>query len=83
MFQTVIEMHRHNHWHVYSRVAESVDALLAGKAASGQLRKQLHGKMIVTVQSACNQSAITSRQGDKNSGRWVDNLFHTSKHMAG
>ena len=32
MFQTVLEMHSHEEWYVYTDVIRVVDALLAGKA---------------------------------------------------
>ena len=44
MFHNIVEMHSREKWLVHTDVANSVDALLAGKSARAQLREYLNGK---------------------------------------
>ena len=67
MFQTVVELHSHDFWHVYTNVSESVDALLAGQPAPAQSRKKVDGRFIISMQGP------TARQPCDNS--WGDDLF--------
>ena len=79
MFQTVVEMHSHEEWYVYTDVTRSVDALLAGEAASVQLRRHLDGKMLVTNQQTAGQD-LTQKQDRSNDGAsWISDLLHASK----
>lgn len=79
MFQTVVEMHSHQEWHVYTDVAKNVDALLAGTAAPVQLRKNLSGKMLVRVQEFPSQGSKLKTY--RNHDNWFDDLLHISKSM--
>ena len=79
MFHTVVEMHSHEEWYVYTDVTRSVDALLAGKAASVQLRRHLHGRMLVTNQQTGSQEP-SQRQTKSTAGSdWISDLLHASK----
>lgn len=79
MFQYVIELHSHEEWHVYTDVTRSVDALLAGKAASVQLRRHLHGKMVVTNQETASQDSAQKQASSSDSASWIDDLLHASQ----
>ena len=67
MFQTVVEMHRHDQWHVYTEVADRVDALLSGKPPVSQLRRQIQGKMIIKMHIAPAHGAhVTTSRAQAN-----------------
>lgn len=83
MFQYVIEMHSHEEWHVYTNVTSSVDALLAGKAASVQLRRHLHGKMVVTNQETASQDSGQKIASSNDSAGWIDDLLLASQNVHG
>ena len=81
MFQTVVEMHSHEEWHVYTNVAESVDALLAGKATPVQLRRHINGKMVITTQELASHGSDKKQTRRKAHSSWIDDLFHCSRGM--
>lgn len=63
MFHTAVEMHSHEEWYVYTDVTRSVDVLLAGEAASVQLRRHLDGKMLVSNQQTASQESSPNKLG--------------------
>lgn len=79
MFQTVVEMHSHKEWHVYTDVARHVDALLAGKSAPVQLRRHLHGKMLLSIHEvSCEAPRLKRNRGNDT---WIDDLLHATQAM--
>ena len=77
MFQTVVAMHSHEEWHVYTDVARNVDALLAGKSAPVQLRRRLDNKMVITVQETASESPRL--KWNRSNDTWIDDLLHATK----
>lgn len=58
-FNGVVEMHSHEELYMYTDVTRSVDAL---PAASVQVRRHLHGKMVLTNQQLPVKSPPRSNQ---------------------
>ena len=68
MFQTVVELHSHDFWCVYTNVGGSVDALLAGRPAPAHTRTKLDGRIVINM-----QGSDTTRLWGGNS--WVGDLY--------
>ncbi len=80
MFTTVIEVCSHDRWYVYDKVANSVDALLAGKAVTAQLRKYSNGRMVVSSQYVeTAQQPVPVGDGSAVDLDWIDDLFKAAQ----
>ncbi len=80
MFATVIEVCSHDRWYVYDKVANSVDALLAGKAVTAQLRKYNNGRMVVSSQYVeAAQQPVPGGDGSAVDLDWIDDLFEAAQ----
>ena len=73
MFHTIVEMHSRDQWVVYSNVADSVNALLAGKTARAQLRRQLNGKIVIKMHDPSGQGDVKTASLDADS--WIQDLY--------
>ena len=69
----------YNKWRVYLNVAASVDALLANKQPTTQLRMHKEGKLIVRFEtpSPPTPAGVLSQAAEP----WLVSLFHTAKSM--
>ncbi|DBB17921.1 TPA: PFAM ATPase associated with various cellular activities (AAA) [Trebouxia sp. C0006] len=80
LFATVIEVCSHDRWYVYDKVANSVDALLAGKAVTAQLRKYSNGRMVVSSQYVeTAQQPVPAGDGTAVDLDWIDDLFEAAQ----
>ncbi|DBA87662.1 TPA: hypothetical protein ACH3X1_004669 [Trebouxia sp. C0004] len=80
LFATVIEVCSHYRWYVYDKVANSVDALLAGKAVRAQLRKYSNGRMVVSSQYIeTAQQPLPVDDGSAVDLGWIDDLFEAAQ----
>ena len=65
---------------MYDKVANSVDALLAGKAVTAQLRKYSHGRMVVSSQYIeTAQQPLPVGDGSTVDLDWIDDLFKAAQ----
>ena len=72
----------HDKWYVYDKVANSVDALLAGKAVTAQLRKYSNGSMVVSSQYVeTAQQPVPAGDGTAVDLDWIDDLFEAAQDM--
>lgn len=80
LFATVIEVCSHDRWYVYDKVANSVDALLAGKVVTAQLRKYCNGRMVVSSQYVKTaQQPLPVGDGSTVDLDWMDDLFEVAQ----
>ncbi|KAL3153362.1 hypothetical protein ABBQ38_011703 [Trebouxia sp. C0009 RCD-2024] len=77
-FSCLVEVLDHTTWRVHPDVAASVDALLANKQPTTQLRQHKDGKLLVRFETsaACAASAL-SQHGEP----WLAGLFQLAKSM--
>lgn len=67
---------------MYDKVANSVDALLAGKAVTAQLRKYSNGSMVVSSQYVeTAQQPVPAGDGTAVDLDWIDDLFEAAQDM--
>ena len=78
-FSCLVEVLDHNKWRVHLNVAASVDALLANKHPTTQLRMHKEGKLIVRFEtpSPPTPAGVLSQAAEP----WLVSLFHTAKSM--
>ena len=77
-FSCLVEVLSHTTWRVHLNVAASVDALLANKQPTTQLRQHRDGKLIVRFETPAAASASgVSQHGDP----WLAGLFQLAKSM--
>ena len=77
-FSCLVEVLDHSTWRVHSNVAVSVDALLANKKPTTQLRQHKDGKLIVRFESAAAPAASAlSHHG----GPWLAQLFQLATSL--
>ena len=70
----------HDRWYVYDKVANSVDALLAGKVVTAQLRKYSNGRMVVSSQYVKTaQQPLPVGDGSAVDLDWMDDLFEVAQ----
>ena len=77
-FSCLVEVLSHTTWRVHPNVAASVDALLANKQPTTQLRQHKDGKLIVRFESpAAPAASALSQHGEP----WLTKLFHLARNM--
>ena len=78
-FSCLVEVLDHNRWRVHPNVAASVDAILANKQPTTQLRMHKDGKLIVRFETPTPLSPSASLTQD--AVPWLMNLFDLAKSM--
>ena len=82
-FTCLVEVLAHDRWRVHPHVASSVDAMLAGRQPSPQLRMHQNDKLVVRFETAVADNSLCDSAVSNAQSSWLANLSSLAQSMLG